>query len=136
VLAALLATAVTLGVTAVDFAPENWGWFAAASVLVAVTYGMIGVLVGVLFGRLGGLYVMFLVPFIDVGLAQNVMFSAAPPSWGAILPGRGASQVLIDAAFTPTFEKLGAFLLAIGWLVVLVIVTAAVFRRIAQPKGV
>ncbi|GMQ93814.1 MAG: hypothetical protein BMS9Abin12_1294 [Acidimicrobiia bacterium] len=134
VLASLLATAVTLAVTAIDFTPKSWGWFAAASVLVAVTYGMIGVLVGVLFGRLGGLYVMFLVPFIDVGLAQNVMFSAAPPSWGAILPGRGASQMLIDAAFTPTFDTLGAFLLAAAWLVLLVIVTATVFRRIAKPK--
>ncbi len=77
---------------------------------------------------------MFLVPFIDVGLAQNVMFSAAPPSWGLVLPGRGASQMLIDAAFTPTFDTLGAFLLALAWLVVLVGVTAAVFRRIAEPK--
>jgi len=133
--AALLATVIALGVTAVDFTPENWGWFAAGSVLVAVTYGMIGVLVGVLFGRLGGLYVMFLVPFIDVGIAQNIMFSAAPPGWGAVLPGRGASQILVDGAFTTTFDQIGALVLALVWLAVLAGVTATVFRRIAQPKG-
>ncbi len=135
VVASLLATAIALGVTSLDFSPESWGWFAAGSVLVAVTYGMIGVLVGVLFGRLGGLYVMFLIPFIDVGMAQNVIFSAAPPSWGAILPGRGASQVLIDGAFTTTFDQFGALMLALGWLVVLAAVTTTVFRRIAEPKG-
>jgi len=133
--AALLASVIALGVTAIDFTPENWGWFALGSVLVALTYGMIGVLVGVLFGRLGGLYVMFLVPFIDVGIAQNVMFSAAPPSWGTVLPGRGASQILVDGAFTTTFDKFGALVLAVVWLVALAAVTATVFRRIAQPKG-
>ena len=134
VVAALLATAVALGVTAIDFTPESWGWFAVGSVLVAVTYGMIGVLVGVLFGRLGGLYVMFLVPFLDVGMAQNIMFSAAPPSWGLVLPGRGAVQVLVDAAFTTTFDTFAMLMLAVVWLVVLALVTAFVFRRIAQPK--
>ena len=135
VVAALLATVVALGVTAIDFTPESWGWFAVGSALVAVTYGMIGVLVGVLFGRLGGLYVMFLVPFLDVGMAQNIMFSAAPPSWGLILPGRGAVQVLVDAAFTTTFDTFAMLMLAVVWLVVLALVTAFVFRGIAQPKG-
>ncbi|GBD85900.1 ABC-2 family transporter protein [bacterium BMS3Abin02] len=134
VVAALLATAVALGVTALDFTPKDWGWFAVGSGLIAITYGMIGVLVGVLFGRLGGLYVMFLVPFIDVGMAQNIMFSAAPPSWGLVLPGRGASQVIVDAAFTTTFDQLGALLLGLAWLVVLAAVTATVFQRIAKPK--
>jgi len=134
VVAALLASAVALGVTAVDFTPESWGWFAVGSVLVAVTYGMIGVLVGVLFGRLGGLYVMFLVPFVDVGMAQNIMFSAAPPTWGLVLPGRGAVMVLVDGAFTSTFDQLAMLALAVVWLVVLALVTATVFRRIAEPK--
>ncbi len=134
VVAALLASAVALGVTAMDFTPESWGWFAVGSVLVAITYGMVGVLVGVLFGRLGGLYVMFLVPFLDVGMAQNIMFSAAPPSWGLVLPGRGAVLVLVDGAFTTTFDQLAMLALAVAWLIVLGVVTAVVFRRIAQPK--
>jgi len=131
--AVLLTTIAALGVTAIDFAPETWSWFALATALVAATYGLIGVLVGTVFGRLGGLYVMFLVPFIDVGIAQNIMFSAIPPDWGAVLPSRGAVQILVAGAFTTRFDQYGMLLLAIAWLAGLTVVTAAVFRRIARP---
>ncbi len=132
-LAALLTTAAALAVTAVDFTAANWVWFGIGNILVAVTYGMVGVLVGTLFGRLGGLYIMFLVPFIDICIAQTIMFSAAPPSWGRVLPGRGSVQVLVDGAFTPTFDQLGALVLAAVWIAGLVAASAAVFRRIAEP---
>lgn len=133
-IAALLTTGVSLAVTAVDFAPDSWIWFSIGNVLVALTYGLVGVLVGSVFGRLGGLYLMFLLPFIDVGLAQNVMFSAAPPDWGLFLPGRGPVRVLVDGAFTPMFDEIGSLLLAVGWLVVLVLIASVVFRRIAEPS--
>ena len=123
-----------VSVSALDFSPESWLWFAVGNGLVAATYGMVGVVVGALFGRVGGLYLMFLLPFIDVGIAQNIMFSAAPPAWGAALPARGAVQVLIDGAFTPTFDRVGGLLLAVGWLVVLTGVAAEIVRRIAEPK--
>lgn len=133
-LAALLTTAVSLGVTAFDFIPNSFAWFAIGTVLVAATYGMIGVLVGSVVGRLGGLYVMFLIPFIDVGIAQNIMFSASPPAWGVLLPGRGAVQVIVDAAFTSTFDQFAMLALAAAWIVGLALVTALVFHRIAAPK--
>ena len=134
ILAALLTTATALGVTALDFNPEDWGWFAAGSLLVAATYGLVGVLVGAVFGRLGGLYLMFLLPFIDIGIAQNIMFSAAPPDWGIILPARGPVQVLVDAAFTPTFDQIGGLVLGLAWLALLAGVAVAVFHRIATPQ--
>ncbi len=133
-LAALLTTVVALATTAIDFSPANWIWFAAGNGLVAATYATVGVLVGAVFGRLGGLYIMFLLPFIDVGLAQNVMFSAAPPEWGRYLPGRGAVRLLVDAAFTPTFDQPGSLLLAAAWLIGLAAAAAAIFRHIAEPK--
>ncbi len=68
--AALLATAVSIAVTAVSFTAVNWPVFIVANILVALTYATIGVLVGPLFGRLGGLYLLLLLPFVDVGLAQ------------------------------------------------------------------
>lgn len=132
--AVLLTTAVSLGVTALDFIPDMWSWFAIGTALVAATYGMIGVLVGALFGRLGGLYLMFLLPFIDIGMAQNIMFSAAPPSWGIVLPGRGAVKVLVDGAFTTTFDQPAMLILAVAWLAGFAIVTAVVFRNIAKPN--
>ena len=57
----------------------------AANVLVALIYATIGIAAGPLFGRLGGLYLLLALPFIDIGLAQNAMFDAAPPAWGRYL---------------------------------------------------
>lgn len=130
-LAGVLTTVVSLAITAIDFSPESWFWFATGNVLVAATYGMVGALIGALFGRIGGLYLMFLLPFIDVGIGQNVMFSAAPPEWGSFLPARGAVQVLVDAAFTPSFDRLYELLMALGWIGVLAVAAAAVVRRTA-----
>lgn len=133
-IAVALTTGVSVAVTAIDFIPANWGWFVAGNVAVAATYGMIGVLAGVTFGRLGGLYVMFLLPFIDVGIAQNIMFSAAPPGWGTFLPARGAVRLLVDGAFTPTLDEIGSLLQAVGWLVGIGALAAIALATVAAPK--
>lgn len=138
-LAALVATAVSIAVTAISFHPENWLVFIGANVLVALTYATIGVIVGPVFGRLGGLYVLLVVPFLDIGLAQNAMFDAARPAWGEWLPAHGAVRVMMDGAFTPTFDETGALLLALGWLLGLAVIAVAVFRRVTvvggRPRG-
>jgi hypothetical protein len=128
--ASVVATAVALGVTAVSFDAVNWPIFIAANLLVAGTYATIGVIVGPLFGRLGGLYLLLLLPFIDVGLAQNAMFDAAPPAWGRFLPAHGAMRVLMDGAFTSSFDEGGALLIAVAWLLGLGVVATGVFRRV------
>jgi hypothetical protein len=128
--AALLATAASVVVTAVSFTPVNWSVFLLGNVLVALTYATIGVIVGPLFGRLGGLYVLLLLPFIDVGVAQNAMFDAAPPTWGRFLPAHGAVRVMMDGAFTSSFDEWSALLLALVWLVGLGVAAALVFRRV------
>lgn len=133
--AGLLTTGVSLAVTAYDFTPAAWLPFAAANLLVALTYGMIGVLVGPLVGRLGGLYVMFLIPFLDVGLAQNVMFSAAPPSWARFAPGYGAVRVLVDGAFTADFDETRGLLLALAWFAAITVAALVVFHRLARPRA-
>ena len=128
--ASLMATAVSIAITAVSFRAVSWSLFILANVLVALTYATIGIIVGPIFGRLGGLYLLLVLPFIDIGLAQNAMFDAAPPAWGRYLPGHGAVRVMMDGAFTPTFDETGALLLALGWLVVLGAVATTVFRRV------
>lgn len=128
--AALLATAVSLVVTAFGFTPEQWGGFVLANVLVALTYGAVGVLVGPVFGRLGGLYLLLVLPFIDIGIAQNPMFDASPPGWGRFLPSHGAIRVLVDAAFTPSLDEVGAIALAVAWLVALTSLAAVSFHRV------
>ena len=96
----------------------------------ALTYSTIGVIVGPVFGRLGGLYVLLVVPFIDIGLAQNAMFSAAPPAWAKFMPAHGAVKVMMDGAFTSSFDEIGALLLALGWLLGLTATAVVVFRRV------
>ncbi len=128
--ASLLATAVSIVVTAFSFDAVSWSVFVAANVLVALTYSTIGVIIGPIFGRLGGLYVLLVLPFIDIGLAQNAMFDAAPPAWGRYLPAHGAVRVMMDGAFTATFDETGALILALVWLAGLAAVAVAVFRRV------
>ncbi|WP_367318666.1 ABC transporter permease [Streptomyces sp. HUAS ZL42] len=131
VLAALLATAASLAVTATVFDARQWGLYIVANVLIALTYGLIGVLLGPLFGRVGGVLVAFLVPFIDLGIEQSPMLRPDPPGWAHALPGYGATRVLIDAALTPTFDETGPLLIALAWLTGLTIAAAALFRRTA-----
>lgn len=127
--ASVLTTMAAIAVSGTLYAPDQWLVFAAANLLIALTYAMVGVLVGPLTGRLGGLYLVLLLAFIDVGLGQTVMLPGGPPDWGAYVPARGASRMLIDGAFTSRFDELGGLLLALGWLAALTVVTAAVFHR-------
>jgi hypothetical protein len=130
VVATGIATIVGLAVTAASFTPVNWWLFTLASVIVGLTYATIGVIVGPVFGRLGGLYLLLLLPFIDIGVAQNAMFDAAPPAWGRYLPAHGAMRVLMDGAFTPGVDEVGALVLALGWLAALAVLAGFAFRRV------
>ena len=127
--AAVLTSAVSLAVSAVFFAPRFWVEYAGADVLIALTYAMIGVVLGPLVGRLGGLYLLLLLSIVDVGYGQTVMFGPNPPGWGAFLPARGAGRLMLDGAFTTGFEQYGALLLGLGWLAVLSGAAVAMFRR-------
>lgn len=132
--ASLLTTAVALAVTAVSFTPRSWTLFATANVIVALTYAMIGVLIGPLTGLLGGLYLMLALPFLDIGIAQNAMFDAAPPAWAIYMPGFGSVRVLLDGAFTRGFDEWPALLVALAWLVTLTGAATWQFQRLARPR--
>lgn len=134
-LAAVLVSAVSLAVTAVSFQPQSWVVFTMATLVVAVSYAMIGVVLGPVLGRLGGMYALFLLAFLDVGLAQNVMFDAAPPAWASWMPAHGAVRVLIDGAFTSSFDEAAGVVLALAWLAGITAVAAAVFQRTSAPRN-
>ena len=127
--ATVVTTAAAVTVSGAWYPPRQWVVFAGANLLIALTYAMVGVLVGPLTGRLGGLYLILLLAFIDVGLGQTVMFPGGPPAWGAFLPARGASRVLIDGAFTASFDEVGYLLLGLAWLAALTAATAVVYQR-------
>ncbi|WP_137990793.1 ABC transporter permease [Streptomyces vilmorinianum] len=133
VLGALLATAASLAVTATVFDARQWGLYIAANGLIAVTYGLVGVLLGPLFGRVGGVLIAFLVPFVDLGIEQSPMLRPDPPGWAHALPGYGGTRVLIDAAVTPGFDETGPLLIALAWLAGLTLAATALFRHVITP---
>ena len=132
--AAVVVTAVSLTVSAVFLSPQLWVEYAGAGLLIALTYGMIGVLLGPVVGRLGGLYTLLVLSMVDVGYGQTVMFKPVPPTWGAFLPARGAGRLLVDGAFTTTFEQYGHLLLAFAWLAAVTFAAALTFRHQAGAK--
>jgi ABC-2 family transporter protein len=127
-LAALLAAAASIGVTALVFDADQWMIYALANALVALTYAMLGVLLGPLFGRVSGVFIAFLIPFLDVAIAQSPMLRGEPAGWAHLLPGYGASRVLVDAGLTGGFDEVGALVIALAWLTALTVAAAVVLR--------
>src|SRR3546814_12467667 len=108
--------------------------FTAASLLIAATHALVGRVLGPLTGRLGGLYLVLLLAFVDVGLGQTVMLPGGPPDWGAYLPGRGASRMLVDGAFSARFDEADGLLLGLAWLAAATAVAALVFQQIGRGR--
>ena len=130
-LLAVFATATSLAVAALFFDARQWGVYALANTLIALTYALIGVLIGWFFGRVGGVFVAFLVPFLDLAIEQSPMLNPEVSTLAHILPGYGASRALYDAALTPTFDETGPLLIAVAWLLALTAVATVVLRRAA-----
>ncbi len=123
------ATAVALATTALVFQPERWFTYAAANLLVAFTYALIGALLAPLFGRVGGVFIAFLLPFLDVGITQSPMLHTAPTTFSRFLPGYGGSRVLLDGALTRSFDETRPLLIGLGWLVALLVLVALIYRH-------
>ncbi|MEO3781182.1 hypothetical protein ABGB16_31185 [Micromonospora sp. B11E3] len=134
-LAALLATAVSLATTASFFNATRWPTYAAANALIALTYGLIGALLAPIFDHVGGVFMAFLLPFLDIGIVQSPMLHPEPATLANLLPGYGSSRVLLDAALTRGFDELTPLLIAIGWLVALLIIVAVAYRRTTVPAA-
>lgn len=131
--ATALATAVSLVVAAAVFDARQWGWYAAGNALVALAYALLGVLIAPLFGRVAGVFVAFLVPFVDVGIGQSPMLRGEPAGWAEYLPGYGGYRVLIDGGLTAGFDETAALLTALAWIVVLAVAATVVVRRSIRP---
>ena len=128
--ATVLVVVVSVAVTALSFQPRDWFPFALANLLVGITYGGIGAMAGSLLGRLGGTYLMFFLPMIDLGIAQNPMFGDADPGgWAVLLPGYGAGRVLIEASFASDFSAWSSMALAGGWAVMTTLLVTALLAR-------
>jgi hypothetical protein len=98
--AAVVITAATLAVTATVYDAKQWAGYAAANLLVAAIYSLIGVIIGPLLGKVAGVFVAFLIPFLDLGIIQSPMLRPEPQQWARFLPGSGVTRVLFDTGLT------------------------------------
>ena len=134
--ATLVVLAASLAVTAIDFIPESWGPFVAGNLLAGLIYGLIGALAGALVGKLGGAYLMFFLPMIDFGVAQNPMFfDGSPQGWATVLPGYGPTRMIVDGAFSDQFQAGGELALSLGWAAALGLVVCFLLRRALGASG-
>ena len=132
---ALAATIVSLATTALVFQPERWATYAAANLLLAMTYGLIGALLAPILGRVGGVFVAFLLPFLDIGITQSPMLHPVPTTFSQLLPGYGGSRVLLDGGLTRGFDEEVPLLVGLAWLLALVAVVALAYWRATAPAG-
>ncbi len=87
---------------------------------------------GPIFGRVSGVFIAFLVPFLDLGIGQSPMLRAEPPAWAHALPGYGPYRMLLDGGLTNHFDAMAPLLLGLTWLLALGAVATWLFSRSTQ----
>jgi len=124
---------VSLAATALVFHPVHWPAYAAANILIAATYALIGALLAPLFGRVGGVFIAFLLPFLDLGMIQSPMLHPDPTTLSRLLPGYGGSRILLDGALTRGFDETLPLLIGLAWLIGLGVAVALTYRHAVRP---
>lgn len=125
----ILVSAASLAVVLVGFTPMSIPAFVVATVLTALTYGVVGVIVGVSLDRLPGVYVILFAPTVDMLLFQNPMATDSR-AWVKVLPGYFVTKATMDAAFTSGID-VGNFVGATGYFLLVLLVGVAVFHRVS-----
>ena len=132
--AVVVITVVSLVVMGFWFTPKSWGPFIVGSLLAGLIYSAVGALSGALLGRLGGVYFMFFLPNIDIGIAQDpLFFNGDPQNWATVLPGYGPTRMIVEAAYAGHFDPAGALAPALGWLVVVWVAVVLLLRHEVAP---
>lgn len=129
----LTAATVSLATTALVFDATRWPTYIAANLMLGFTYALIGALLAPLLGRVGGVFVAFLLPFLDIGIVQSPMLHAAPTTLSRFLPGYGGSRMLLDGALTRSFDEVVPMLIGLGWLAVLLAIVGLVYGQATRP---
>lgn len=125
---AFLATGVSVATTASAFTVRRWDIYIAGNLLLAITYALLGIVVGIVVGRVGGVFFAFLIPFVDLAIGQSPMLNAVTPEWSRFMPGYGVSRITSDATLTPDFDQGPALLIAALWIIGLAVAAAIALR--------
>ncbi|HEX9623696.1 MAG TPA: hypothetical protein VF979_04900, partial [Streptosporangiaceae bacterium] len=92
-IAVAVAAIVSLAVAATVSDVSQWGSYAGGE----HAHGRHLRLIGALPSRVSGVFVAFLIPFIDLGIDQSPMLRAGPTAWAHFLPGYGADQIVMNS---------------------------------------
>jgi hypothetical protein len=116
----LVITIVSISVTLMNFSPGDLAGFLAGNLLIGISYAFIGAVAALVVGRLGGAYLMFFVPMVDVGIFQDPMFVSGDQAlWMKLLPGFGGTRMVIDAGFSGAMDDWTALVAGLAWAVAL-----------------
>lgn len=107
--------------------PEALIPFFVATVLVAMIYGTIGALVGVVLERLAGVYLLLFLPLVDLFLFQNPL-ATDRPALASYLPSHFPMDAAVEAALVGSVAS-QSFVLGAAYLGLLAIVAVAAFYR-------
>lgn len=131
----LIITVISVGVTTIDFVPDQLTVFFLVNLLAALEYALIGALVGTFVSGLAGTYIMFFAPMIDYGIVQNPMLGqSSSASWIDLLPSAGPMEIMMDASFSPGFDSTGPAFESLVYLLALTLLAALMFRRQTQVR--
>jgi hypothetical protein len=128
-----LAGGISLIATALVFDAARWPVYVGANLLIGFTYALIGALLVPMVGRVGGVFLAFLLPFLDIGIVQSPMLHPTPTEAATFLPGYGGSRILLDGALSSGFDESGALLLGLVWMACLLAVAGLLYRRTVAP---
>lgn len=125
-----LITALSIAAALPAKTPSHPVGFVLANLLTGLEYGLFGVLLGTFIDRLGGVFVMFFGPMIDIGLIQNPMLPRVDIDWWMRLtPGFQVTEIAVDTAFTADIDAWGDVAGAVAWLAALSGLGVAILMR-------
>jgi hypothetical protein len=131
----LVITAISVGVTLISFQPMQLGLFFLANLITALQYGFLGAIAGTFLSAMSGTYLMFFMPMMDVGFAQNPMFDREHAAlWVKLLPSYAPMEVLIDGAFTASFDTGIFLLLSLLYCLAIALVAGILFHRVVAIR--
>ena len=133
--ATVVVVAVSVLVTALFFTPAQWTPVIAALVLVGLIYAGIGALAGALLDKLAATYLILFLAMTDLGVVQSPMFHATPARLAFLLPGYAPTRVMLDGAFSHSFDAGGELLLSLGWLAGLSVAVYLLLRRVLGARA-
>ena len=124
-----LAAAVAAFAMKLGFSPASWPPVLGALLLTGLIYAGIGALAGVLLDKVAATYLILFLVMTDLSVVQTPMFHATPSRWSVLLPGYAPTRLMVEGAYSHTFNAAGDLLLALAWAAGLAIAVYLVLRR-------